>query len=113
MKNNSFDLSRFGKNMTTKLTVRAAIVLVAASTSATWCLFAMSNTVPIVDPSKGIKIDVPTVTPFMDIASAGPLTHVWLGNELSCQVQHVTDGTTHEFYPPFTIPGDSGTFIAM
>src|SRR6266436_5563770 len=114
MKNNSFDLSRFGKNMITKLTVRAAIVLVAASTSVTWCLLAMSKTVPIVDPFKGITIiDVPTVTPFMDIASAGPLTHVWLGNELSCQVQHVTDGTTHEFYPPGTIPGDSGTFIAM
>jgi len=97
----------------TKLILRAGLALLAASISATWCLLAASNAQPIVDPAKGAVTHTPAVTPFMDIASAGPLTHVWLGNELSCQVQHVTDGTTHEFYPPGTIPGDCGTFIAM
>jgi len=97
----------------TKLILRAGLGLLAASISATWCLLAASNAQPIVDPAKGAATYTPAVTPFMDIASAGPLTHVWLGNELSCQVQHVTDGTTHEFYPPGTIPGDCGTFIAM
>jgi len=97
----------------TKLILRAGLALLAASISATWCLLAASNSQPIVDPAKGTTTDTPAVTPFMDIASAGPLTHVWLGNELSCQVQHVADGTTHEFYPPGVIPGDCGTFIAM
>ena len=77
--------------MTTKLMARAGIALLAASASA----------------------NAPAVTPFMDIASAGPLIHVYLGNELSCQVAHILDGTTLEFFPPNTIPGDCGTFIAM
>ena len=97
----------------TKLILRAGLALLAASISATWCLLAASNAQPIVDPAKGAGTYTPAVTPFMDIASAGPLTHVWLGNELSCQVQHVTDGTTHEFFPPSVVPGDCGTFIAM
>ena len=97
----------------TKLILRGGLALLAASISATWCLLAASNSQPIVDPAKGTTTHTPAVTPFMDIASAGPLNHVWIGNELSCQVQHVTDGTTHEFYPPGTIPGDCGTFIAM
>ena len=33
--------------------------------------------------------------PFKDIASAGPLTHVYIGNELSCQISHVGD-TSYE-----------------
>jgi uncharacterized repeat protein (TIGR01451 family) len=49
-------------------------------------------------------------TPFQDIASSGPLTHVYLGNELSCQVAHEGD-TDLELYPPDTIPGDCGTFL--
>src|SRR6266487_6933791 len=103
MKNNSFGLGRFGRSMTTKLTLRAAIALLAASASGAWCLLAMSNTGPIVNPSKNITAtDAPAVTPFVDIASAGPLIHVYLGNELSCQVAHMLDGTTLEFFPPFT-----------
>src|SRR6266478_3415956 len=81
----------FGTSMTTKLTMRAAIALIVASAGATWCL----------------------ATPVADISSAGPLTHVWVGNDLSCQAQHIFDGTTHEFYPSDVTPGDYGTFIAM
>ena len=112
MQNNCFDFGRYGKRMTTRTAIRAGVALVAASISATWCLLAANNA-QFVDPAKGLATNVPSVTPFMDIASAGPLTHVWLGNELSCQVQHVMDGTTHEFYPSGVIPGDCGTFIAM
>src|SRR5206468_10399505 len=81
----------FGTSMTTKLTMRAAIVLVVASAGATWCL----------------------ATPAADIFSAGPLTHVWVGNDLSCQAQHILDGTDHEFFPSDVTPGDYGTFIAV
>jgi uncharacterized repeat protein (TIGR01451 family) len=79
--------------MTTKLTMRAAIALIVASAAAAWCL----------------------ATPSADIGSGsppGPLTHVWIGNDLSCQVQHVADAPDYEFYGPDIIPGDSGTFIA-
>ena len=57
--------------------------------------------------------DAPAAVPSADIASAGPLTHIWVGNDLSCQVQHIADGTVHEFFPQDIIPGDCGTFIAM
>ena len=67
----------FGTSMTTKLTMRAAIALVVASAGATWCL----------------------ATPAADISSAGPLTHIWVGNDLSCQAQHIADAPDYEFYP--------------
>ena len=51
-------------------------------------------------------------TPYKDITSVGPLEHVYLGNELSCQVAHTGDSAL-EFYPPFTIPGDCGTFVVV
>jgi uncharacterized repeat protein (TIGR01451 family) len=82
--------------ITTKLTIRAAIALVVASAGAAWCLAA---------------------TPSTDISSTGPLTDIWVGNDLSCQVQHVFDAPNYEFYPAgegFNVkPGDYGTFIAM
>src|SRR5436309_9711146 len=80
-----------GTRMTTKLTMRAAIALVVASAGAAWCL----------------------ATPSADISSTGPLTHVWVGNDLSCQVQHIDDAPDYEFYGPDIFPGDAGTFIAM
>jgi Calx-beta domain len=49
-------------------------------------------------------------TPAIDIASSGPLDHVWIGNELSCQVGHTGD-TSLEFFPPSTVPGDCGTHL--
>lgn len=51
-------------------------------------------------------------TPSVDIASTGPLNHIYLGNELSCQVSRA-DELTFAFYPPAGIPGDCGTFIAV
>ncbi len=53
-----------------------------------------------------------TVT-YADISSAGPLTHIFAGVEASAQVAHALDGTTYEFYPPSTIPGDAGTFLVV
>lgn len=50
-------------------------------------------------------------TPFVDIASPGPLNHIYIGNELSCQVSHTGD-TDLQFFPSSTKPGDCGTFIA-
>ncbi len=49
-------------------------------------------------------------TPAQDISSAGPLTDVFLGNDLSCQVAYAGD-SSYEFYPPAAAPGDCGTFI--
>ena len=94
--------------------MRATIALLAASASAAWCPFAMSNPAPIVNPSKNITVpDGPARVPVVDIgAPAGPLTHVYIGDELGCQVAHILDGTVFEFYPSGIFPGDCGTFIA-
>src|SRR5689334_19442340 len=78
-------------SMTTKLTIRAVIALVVASAGATWCL---------------------ATTPSTDISSTGPLTDIWVGEDLSCQVQHIADVPDYEFYGPDIFPGDAGTFIA-
>jgi hypothetical protein len=51
-------------------------------------------------------------TPFVDIASGGPLQDIYLGNELSCQVSR-TGELLLAFYPPTEIPGDCGTFLAV
>src|SRR3989441_6772328 len=58
------------------------------------------------NPSAG---DRPALS-VVDIASAGPLTHVYIGNDLSCQVAHVQDSVL-EYYPPTAAPGDCGTFL--
>src|SRR3954462_15550296 len=50
--------------------------------------------------------------PFADIASSGPLTHVYVGNDLSCQVAYRGDDA-FELYPPSVRPGDCGTFLAV
>lgn len=48
-------------------------------------------------------------TPSTAITSAGPLTSIHLGNDLSCQV---TRAGSNQLYPTGTIPGDCGTFAA-
>ena len=51
--------------------------------------------------------------PSQDIGtSGGPLTKIAIGNELSCQLQHVGD-TSFEFYPSSATPGSCGTFVAV
>jgi hypothetical protein len=50
-------------------------------------------------------------TPHLDIGSRGPLTDIWVGDQLGCQVQYAGD-PTHEFYPPDAVPGDCGTFLS-
>ena len=78
-----------------KLMMRTACALVVASAGATWCLATQSA----------------------DIHSGGPLTDIWVGNDLSCQAQHRFDVPNYEFYPAGVDlnlkPGDYGTFIAM
>src|SRR5262249_981502 len=94
----------------TKLTIRTAIALVVASAGAALCLLATN---PAGAVTRGRVPDAPEMTPVADIASAGPLTHVWLGNDLSCQVQHIADAPDYEFSGPDIFPADAGTFIAM
>ena len=50
--------------------------------------------------------------PFKEIGSAGPLTSVVIGNELSCQVAHAGDSVL-ELFPSSAEPGDCGTFVAV
>lgn len=50
--------------------------------------------------------------PYTEIVSAGPLTGVALGNELSCQVSYAGD-TRLELFPSAVKPGDCGTFVAV
>lgn len=54
------------------------------------------------------------LTPSVDIQSAsGPLTNIWIGNDLSCQISHTGD-LSGEFYPPGnTGPADCGTLLAF
>jgi hypothetical protein len=52
-----------------------------------------------------------TVDTLRDIGSVGPLEHIYLGNELSCQVD-LTDDTVFSFFPSGTRPGDCGTMLA-
>ncbi len=46
-----------------------------------------------------------------DIQSTGPLTDIWITNDLSCQVAHAGN-PSYEFYGPSDIPGDCGTTVA-
>jgi hypothetical protein len=49
--------------------------------------------------------------PYKQIASAGPLTEVSVGNDLSCQVAYSGDSQL-ELFPASVKPGDCGTFVA-
>ena len=49
--------------------------------------------------------------PTTAISSNGPLTNVWIGNELSCQISYAGD-TAYELFPSNAAPGDCGTFLA-
>ena len=56
-------------------------------------------------------IAVPTAwasTPFTDIHSAGPLSDIYIGNDLSCQARDGGFSST-EFFPNAAGPGDCGT----
>jgi hypothetical protein len=50
--------------------------------------------------------------PAADIASGGPLTHVYVGNELSCQVAHASD-QARELFPPGATPASCGTLVSV
>ena len=49
-------------------------------------------------------------TPAVDIHSAGPLSDIYIGNDLSCQVRSGGFSST-EFFPNAGGPGDCGTFF--
>lgn len=46
------------------------------------------------------------------ITSGGPLSHIWVGNDLDCQVQYGTL-SAYEFFPSSSAPGDCGTFLSV
>src|ERR1700733_660433 len=50
------------------------------------------------------------ITPSQAITSSGPLSTIYIGNELSCQVEDGNFFPT-EFSPPAFGPGDCGTFV--
>jgi len=50
--------------------------------------------------------------PYTSISSAGPLTDIFLGNELSAQIAY-SGGPPYQVYPPSTTPGDYGTFLVI
>jgi uncharacterized repeat protein (TIGR01451 family) len=52
-------------------------------------------------------------TPFTTLSSPGPLSNIFLGNELSSQISHTTDGSTYEVFPSTTVPADYGTFLSV
>ena len=78
------------------------LVVLVVSTAAVWSLSGAGKPGPVMNASKDVTYapNAINAVPFADIASAGPLSHVYLGVDLSCQVRHVTDGTVNEFFPP-------------
>jgi uncharacterized repeat protein (TIGR01451 family) len=62
---------------------------------------------------KGVwKATKATDTPYTTITSAGPLPSIFLGDELSAQIEHTGD-SYYEVYPGSTIPADYGTFLVI
>ena len=59
-----------------------------------------------------LPVSAQGAVPFKDISTSGPLTHVYVGNELSCQVAYAGD-PRFEFYPSAVAPGDCGTMVAV
>src|ERR1700757_1181750 len=51
-------------------------------------------------------------TPSIDIHSAGPLSDIYIGNDLSCQVREGGFSST-EYFPNAEGPGDCGTFLFL
>jgi hypothetical protein len=64
------------------------------------------------DPKPGPATSLATV-PYQTITSTGPLTDIRLGNDLSCQVNHLTLGASGQAYGPSNEPADCGTFLAV
>jgi hypothetical protein len=50
--------------------------------------------------------------PFQRITSPGPVSDIYLGNELSCQVK-LTQDMVFSYFPPGIAPGDCGTFLTV
>lgn len=48
---------------------------------------------------------------YKDISSDGPLEHIYIADDLGCQVKHALDEDL-SFYHPSSIPGSCGTFLA-
>jgi hypothetical protein len=57
----------------------------------------------------GASAQVPA---YREIASAGPLTNIYAGNTLACQVRYLGDQGL-SFYSPSSIPGNCGTRLAV
>ncbi len=51
-------------------------------------------------------------TPYVDIHSAGPLSDIYIGNDLGCQVREGGFSST-EYFPSAAGPGDCGTFLDL
>jgi hypothetical protein len=50
--------------------------------------------------------------PFQHITSPGPISDIYLGNELSCQAK-LTQDLVFSYFPPSVAPGDCGTFLQV
>src|SRR5690349_4494484 len=72
-----------------------------------WALFAVAM--------MAVVIALHDVTPALadtDIASAGPLTDIFISSGLNCQALHTSDGSTGEFYSPgSTYSTDCATWL--
>jgi hypothetical protein len=47
------------------------------------------------------------------ISASGPITDVYVGADLRCQLRTAADGTTGEFYPPGSAPANCATFTVV
>lgn len=49
---------------------------------------------------------------FVDIKSPGPLTDIWIGDDLRCQVAHAGEDS-YEFYNPGNTSGNCGSLLSI
>src|SRR5438094_41074 len=90
-------------------TARANIRQFVRSTSIT--IGAPSTPTAIVAVAWAISVGEGATANYADISSAGPIEHVYLGDDLSCQIRHSGD-VFASLYPDLPL-GDCGTLVAI
>lgn len=92
--------NRGSRDCAIRLAAVVAVCAVAVAASAT-------------ERDKGVvRTSKLAAVPYTSISSAGPLTDIFLGNELSAQIAY-SGGPPYQVFPPSTTPGDYGTFLVI
>jgi hypothetical protein len=69
-------------------------------------------TVGVITSAMAFAATASANVPFQEIRSPGPISNLWVGNDLSCQAK-LTQDEVYSYYPPAVAPGDCGTFVQV